>query len=59
MAHALGHPLKSTTTMKNVPKTNTLAYFDGTSMTMMKSFVRLTPVGNVIKLFTAVSYDFS
>jgi hypothetical protein len=39
--------------------TNTLTYCEHFKVTEEKSFIRLTPVANVIKLFTAVSYDFS
>ncbi len=45
--------------MKSSPGTNVLAHCEKSQLTVVKSFIRLTPVANVIKLFTAVSYDFS
>jgi hypothetical protein len=38
---------------------NTLAFYDTTKVTAVKSFIVQAPGVNVIKLFTAVSYDFS
>jgi hypothetical protein len=43
---------------KGLPRTNTLAYCENQSNTAVKSFVGLIPGGIVIKLCTAVSYDF-
>ncbi len=40
------------------PETNTIAYLSSLSV-MKKSFTRLTPGPNVIKLFTAVIYKYS
>jgi hypothetical protein len=39
--------------------TNRLPYFVRMSVTKRVSFITLTPAANVIKNFTAVSYDFS
>ncbi len=40
--------------------TNTVAYYAGVKVTREeKGFIRWPPVANVIKLFTAVIYDFS
>jgi hypothetical protein len=38
---------------------NTLAYSPEKTETKKKSLTKVIPVANVIKLFTAVSYDFS
>ncbi len=38
---------------------NTLAYYDTTKSYCPESFIVQAPGVNVIKLFTAVSYDFS
>jgi hypothetical protein len=40
-------------------KTSALAYYEQLYITSVKSFIILTLVANVIKLFTAASYDFS
>jgi hypothetical protein len=40
-----------------LPATNTLAYYR--HFTDVKSFTTLGPVANVIKLFTAIIYEFS
>ncbi len=39
--------------------TNNQAHFATVHVTTKDSFITLTPVANVIKLFTALSYDFS
>jgi len=44
---------------KGLPGKNVPAYYDHSSITAVKGFIKLGPVANVIKLFTAVSYDFS
>ncbi len=41
--------------VKKMPRTNALAYFE-TASGQRNFFVALTPVANVVKLFTAVSY---
>ncbi len=38
--------------------TNVLAYFASASVMKIKSLITLTPGTNVIKLFTAVIYEF-
>jgi hypothetical protein len=38
---------------------NTLDYYDAATITTVKRFMVKAPVADVIKLFTAVSYDFS
>ncbi len=43
------------TCVKNLPGTNTLAYSNAGSVIATKSFIRLTPVVNVIKLFFFVT----
>jgi hypothetical protein len=43
--------------MRCIP--NTLAYFATGVSYAHKMFMKLAPVANVIKLFTAISYDFS
>ena len=44
---------------KGFPRKDTLAYWASSSVTKEKSFITLTPGGDVIKLFTNVSYNFS
>jgi hypothetical protein len=44
---------------KGFSETNALAYYEKLQLTSVKSFITLTPVANVMKLFTVVSYDFS
>jgi hypothetical protein len=44
-------------TGKRLPGTNTLAYLASSSAMKEKSFITLTPVVNVIKLFSFVTDD--
>jgi hypothetical protein len=39
--------------------TNPLAYYENLNLTRVKSFIRVTPRANVIKLFMVVSYNFN
>ncbi len=47
------------TLLKMLARINTLAYFSAVSVVKKKSFIMLTPVNNVINLFTSVIYSCS
>ncbi len=55
----LYHPSMSAVCMTCSVFYNALAYFATAVSYTHKMFMKLRPVANVIKLFTAVSYDFS
>ncbi len=44
---------------KGLAETNTLTYYEHSYIAAVKTFVKRTPVDNVIKVFSAVSYNFS
>jgi hypothetical protein len=43
---------------KGFPGTNTLAYYEKSKLTAVKSFITLATWPKVIKLFTAIIYEF-
>jgi hypothetical protein len=45
--------------MERLARENTLAYYELSKITDVKSFIRLDPEACTIKLFTAVIYGFS
>jgi hypothetical protein len=55
----LALPTKIRQGWKGLPRTNTLAYYGIPYIAAIKIFIVRAPLANVIKLFTAVSYDFS
>jgi len=44
---------------KGLPGTNTLAFYEHSSIAEANSFITLRPGPNVIKLFSSVNYRFS
>ena len=56
---ALAFPSDIRLGWKGLPGTNSLAYYERSYLTAVKSFITLRPGPNVIKLFMSVIYGFS
>ncbi len=58
LGYATAFPTNITLGWKGLPATNSLAYYENLEIMAVKSFIAQAPGANVIKLFTALSYDF-